>query len=144
MGEWSTNLRGKSFKFFGEYAKNLGADVDKSTGRAANNSIADDLDTAWQLGAQYGHKKFKKFGDWKVKAMYRLIQQDATFYALNDSDFHDGGTNAKGVKLQAKVAFRKGMSMNYTFYSTKNERGDISGGQYDILGHHQFDLEFKF
>ena len=26
----------------------------------------------------------------------------------------------------------------------KNERGDISGGRYDILGHHQFDLKFKF
>ena len=76
--------------------------------------------------------------------LYRVFQQDAVFYALNGSDFHDGGTNAKGIKLQAKVALRKGGMVNYTFYSTKNERGDIRGGQYDIPGHHQFDLKFNF
>ena len=139
MGEWSTPIRDKNFKLFGEYAVNL--DADAVTG---NNTIAQDLNTAWQIGFQYGHKKFKKFGGWKVKAMYRVVQQDAVFYALNSSDFHDGGTNAKGVKLQAKVALRKGVMVNYTFYSTKNERGDISGGQYDIPGHHQFDLKFNF
>ena len=75
--------------------------------------------------------------------LYRVIQQDAVFYALTSSDFHDGGTNAKGIKLQTKMALRNGITVNYTFYSTKNERGDISGGQYDIPGHHQFDLNFK-
>ena len=139
MGEWNTPILGYGFRLFGEYAFNTDADA-----VAGNNTIADDLDAAWQLGTQFGHEKLTYFGDWKLMGLYRVIQQDAVFYALNSSDFHDGGTNAKGVKLQAKVALRKGVMVNYTFYSTKNERGDISGGQYDIPGHHQFDLKFNF
>ena len=139
MGEWNTPILGYDFRLFGEYAFNTDADA-----VAGNNTIADGLDTSWQLGTQFGHEKLTYFGDWKLMGLYRVIQQDAVFYALTGSDFHDGGTNAKGIKLQAKMALRNGIAVNYTFYSTKNERGDISGGQYDIPGHHQFDLKFKF
>ena len=122
MGEWNTPILGYDFRLFGEYAFNTDADA-----VAGNNTIADDLHTACQLGIQFGHKKLRHLGDWELMGLYRVIQQDAVFYALNSSDFHDGGTNAKGVKLHAKVALRKGVMVNYTFYSTKNERGDISG-----------------
>ncbi|KMP11357.1 hypothetical protein UZ36_04700 [Candidatus Nitromaritima sp. SCGC AAA799-C22] len=139
MGQWSTPLAGCHLKVFGEYAVNVDADAP-----AGNNTIADDLDTAWEVGAQFGHNKFKKFGDWKLKAMYRLVQQDAVFYALADSDFHDGGVNYKGVELQAKMALRKGIQINYTFWNAQNERGDVNGGKLDMNGMHQFDLKFKF
>ena len=139
LGEWKTFISSYYFKLFGDYAFNTDADA-----VSGNNTIADGLDAAWQFGVQFGHEKLRYLGDWQLMGLYRVIQQDAVFYALTDSDFHDGGTNAKGIKMQAKMALRKGITMNYTFYSTKNERGDISGGRYDILGHHQFDLEFKF
>ena len=66
------------------------------------------------------------------------------FYALTDSDFHQGGTNAKGIELGAKYAIRKGMQLGYTFFNTENERGDINGGKLDVPGQHQLDLKFKF
>jgi hypothetical protein len=66
------------------------------------------------------------------------------FYALTDSDFHQGGTNAKGIELGAKYAIRKGMQLGYTFLNTENERGDINGGKFDVPGKHLLDLKFKF
>ena len=86
----------------------------------------------------------EQFGDWKMRALYRLTQQDAVFAALNDSDFHDGGTNTKGWEIGLKTALRKGMTFNYTFFATENERGAIDVSNYDIPGVHQFDLVMKF
>ena len=139
MADWSSPLGSKHGSLFYEYAVNTDADAP-----AGNNTIAQDLDTAWQLGFKFGDKKVKKTGQWQIKALYRLVQQDAVFYALTDSDFHQGGTNAKGIELGAKYAIRKGMQLGYTFFDTKNERGDINGGKFDVPGKHLLDLKFKF
>jgi len=139
MADWSSPLGSKHGSLFYEYAVNTDADAP-----AGNNTIAQDLDTAWQLGFKFGDKNVKKTGQWQIKTLYRLVQQDAVFYALTDSDFHQGGTNAKGIELGAKYAIRKGMQLGYTFFNTENERGDINGGKLDVPGQHQLDLKFKF
>ena len=139
MADWSSPLGSKHGSLFYEYAVNTDADAP-----AGNNTIAQDLDTAWQLGFKFGDKNVKKTGQWQIKTLYRLVQQDAVFYALTDSDFHQGGTNAKGIELGAKYAIRKGMQLGYTFFDTKNERGDINGGKFDVPGKHLLDLKFKF
>jgi len=139
MADWSSPLGSKHGSLFYEYAVNTNADAP-----AGNNTIAQDLDTAWQLGFKFGDKNVKKTGQWQIKTLYRLVQQDAVFYALIDSDFHQGGTNAKGIELGAKYAIRKGMQLGYTFFDTKNERGDINGGKFDVPGKHLLDLKFKF
>lgn len=41
----------------------------------------------------------RKFGDWNFELAYRYIESDATLDALSDSDFHRGGTNAKGYTV---------------------------------------------
>jgi len=139
MANWSSPLGSKHGSLFYEYAVNTDADAPPG-----NNTIAQDLDTAWQLGFKFGDKNVKKTGQWKIKTLYRLVQQDAVFYALTDSDFHQGGTNAKGIELEAKYAIRKGMQLGYTFFNTKNERGDINGGKFNVPGKHLLDLKFKF
>jgi len=139
MADWSSPLGSKHGSLFYEYAVNTDADAP-----AGNNTIAQDLDTAWQLGFKFGDKNVKKTGQWQIKTLYRLVQQDAVFYALTDSDFHQGGTNAKGIELGAKYAIRKGMQLGYTFFNTENERGDINGGKFDVPGKHLLDLKFKF
>ena len=139
MADWSSPLGSKHGNLFGEYALNTEADAP-----AGNNTIAQDLDTAWQLGFKFGDKNTKQIGQWQIKALYRVVQQDAVFYALTDSDFHGGGTNAKGIEMGAKYAIRKGMQLSYTFFDTENERGDINGGKLDIPGKHQLDLRVDF
>ena len=139
MADWSSPLGNKHGSLFYEYAVNTDADAP-----AGNNTIAQDLDTAWQLGFKFGDKNVKKTGQWQIKTLYRLVQQDAVFYALTDSDFHQGGTNAKGIELGAKYAIRKGMQLGYTFFNTENERGDTNGGKLDVPRQHQLDLKFTF
>ncbi len=63
---------------------------------------------------------------------------------MTDSSFHQGGTNAKGIELGVNYAIRKGMQLGYTFFNTKNERGDVNGGKLDVPGQHQLDLKFSF
>jgi len=139
MADWSSPIGSKHGNLFYEYAVNTSADAP-----AGNNTIAQDLDTAWQLGFKFGDKRVKKAGQWQIKTLYRVVQQDAVFYALTDSSFHQGGTNAKGVELGAKYAIRKGMQLGYTFFNTTNERGDVNGGKLDVPGQHQLDLQFSF
>ena len=139
MADWSSPIGSKHGNLFYEYALNTSADAP-----AGNNTIAQDLDTAWQLGFKFGDKRVKKAGQWQIKTLYRVVQQDAVFYALTDSSFHQGGTNAKGIELGAKYAIRKGMQLGYTFFNTTNERGDVNGGKLDVPGQHQLDLQFSF
>ena len=139
MADWSSPIGSKHGNLFYEYAVNTSADAP-----AGNNTIAQDLDTAWQLGFKFGDKRVKKAGQWQIKTLYRVVQQDAVFYALTDSSFHQGGTNAKGIELGAKYAIRKGMQLGYTFFNTTNERGDMNGGKLDVPGQHQLDLQFSF
>jgi len=139
MAQWSSPLGSKHGSLFYEHAINTDADAP-----AGNNTIAQDLDTAWQMGFKFGDKNVKKTREWQIKTLYRVVQQNAVFYALTDSDFHQGGTNAKGIELGAKYGIRKGIQLAYTFFSTENERGDINGGKLDIPGQHQLDLSFNF
>lgn len=41
----------------------------------------------------------KKFGDWNVELSYRYMESDAALDSFSDSDFHLGGTNAKGYTI---------------------------------------------
>jgi hypothetical protein len=139
MADWSSPIGSKHGILFYEYTVNTSADAP-----AGNNTIAQDLDTAWQLGFKFGDRNVKKTGQWQIKTLYRVVQQDAVFYALTDSSFHQGGTNAKGIELGVKYAIRKGVQLGYTFFNTTNERGDVNGGKLDVPGQHQLDLQFSF
>ena len=88
------------------------------------------------LGSKYGDKNINTTGQLQITSLYWVVQQGAVLYALTDSNFHEGGTNAKGIKLQAKYTIRKGMQLGYTFFSTKNGRWDINGRKLDVPGKH--------
>ncbi len=128
MGEWSDKINGQKLKLFGEYTQNVG-DL------ASGNS---DLDTAWQLGAKYG-KSGKKFGDYDLKVIYRVVQTEAVFDAISDSDFHGGRSNGKGFEAGGSVGLAKGVKLALTYFDTEEERGTKRENQT-----FQADLKFKF
>jgi len=128
MGEWSEKICGKKLKLFGEYAQN--------TGTLASGN--DDLDTAWQLGAKYG-KSGKKFGDYDLKFIYRVVQTEAVLDALADSDFHSGVNNARGFEAGGGIGLAKGVKLAFTYFNTQEERGTSDEKQT-----FQADLKFKF
>jgi len=112
MGEWSEKVLGKELKLFGEYTRNIG---DLASGN-------EDLDTAWQVGAKYG-KSGKKFGDYDLKVIYRLVQTEAVFDVISDSDFHDGRSNARGFEAGGSLGLSKGVKLAITYFDTQEERG---------------------
>jgi len=116
----------------GDFVKNLGWDRDVLTARAVKNlgpqitiPDPDDTngtitvdgpyeggDTGWHvrlaigsaLDAGQGNVTGARAGDWNAWVSYRHLESDAVLDAFADSDFHIGGTNAKGWQLGGNYA----------------------------------------
>ena len=56
----------------------------------------------YQLGVTVGWPRVTLVGNWNVSLYYKYLQRDAVLDAYTDSDFHIGGTDAKGWVLTGK------------------------------------------
>jgi Putative porin len=142
----------------GSYVKNLGfdqADICRNgvLGRPYNNNAAGGGtfctavdpaafaggDTGYRFEALLGRKELNKAGEWNVLAGYRYLESDAVLDAFADSDFHLGGTNAKGYFIGGHYEFYDGVSFGARWMSSN----EISGPplSIDVL---QVDLVAKF
>lgn len=86
-----------------DYAKNIGFDrkdilrrIHPSTFGIVNYEDLKDRTTAWQVRLDVGKPYITKWGDWNALFAYKYLERDAVLDAYTDSDFHLGGTNAKG------------------------------------------------
>lgn len=94
---------------------------------------------AWYVRLDVGAPKVAERWDWNVAATYEYIQPDALVDAFTDSDFHLGGTNAKGWTLAGNL----GLAHN-TWLSAKWLSADAVTGpafSVDVL---QLDLNVRF
>jgi hypothetical protein len=124
--------------FLGNYVNNLGfnqANVAQNTGNP--NQPKDTL--GYQLGMAVGYPEIKGFGQWLAQLDYRYVEGDAVVDAFNDSDFHLGGTNAKGWTLEADVGLLKNFWLMLRWMSAQ----EISGPPLtiDVL---QMDINARF
>ena len=78
----------------GDYVKNIG--FDKDTVQSRTGTDVDRETSGYQLGIEVGHPVVRNFLDWDVFLYYKYLEADAVVDAFTDSDFHNGGTNAKG------------------------------------------------
>lgn len=62
-------------------------------------------DTAWMLQATFGDVELKQKGQWQALLGYKRIEPDALPDAFNDSNFHLGGTNARGYYVGGAYMF---------------------------------------
>jgi len=79
----------------GDYVRNVGYDktqVKKKTGEPD----VDEETQGFLAGIQVGHPNIVNFAEWNILLTYKYIEADAVLDAFTDSDFHGGGTNAKG------------------------------------------------
>jgi hypothetical protein len=111
---------------------------------AAKNQDPDDLDTAWSAGVMLG--KAGNYRTWEVGALYQVIEKDALFAQLIDSDFAGGVSDTEGWVLRGAYAPVRNWVLNATYFLNKRNR-DVatSSGQseidYDRL---QLDFNVKF
>ena len=80
-----------------------------------------------------------KRGNWQVYAAYKHLERDAVLDAFTDSDFHLGGTDAKGWLLGGSYALMENAWVNARWLSSDEIDGPPLG--IDVL---QFDFYARF
>jgi hypothetical protein len=93
-------------QLYWEWVKNLAYDsqamADK-TGATVSEIEEESGDIGYQMGIKVGYLKPRERWEWNVGIEYRYLESDAVLDAFTDSDFHLGGTNAKGWILGAEL-----------------------------------------
>jgi len=98
----------------GDFAKNIGNVMRNTALLNPYNSGT----TAWQVRMDAGWPKVDRNGQWNVFAQYRYIESNAVLDAYTDSDFHLGGTNAKGWSMGGNYGIMKNTWLTGRWLST--------------------------
>jgi hypothetical protein len=92
----------------------------------------------WEVGLDVGVPTLVRAGQWRAFVSYRTVQRDAVVDAFNDSDFHLGGTDARGYIVGFDLALSRAVGMRLK-YQTANAIDDPPLGidvlQLDFTGH---------
>lgn len=108
----------------GDYVKNLG--FDKNDVAARTGFAIDEKNEGYQARVTVGWPQITKYGDWQVSFIYRYVERDAVLDAFTDSDFHGGGTDAKGYILK----FDYGLLDNVWLTARWLSANEIDGNSY--------------
>ncbi|MBU1424258.1 MAG: putative porin [Gammaproteobacteria bacterium] len=101
----------------GDYVKNLGYDqteIANRTGLAAPPPKV----KGHAVSLMVGVPKIVRSGEWQARIAYKYLEADAVLDALTDSDFHLGGTNAKGFIVGGSYGVDDNTWLNLRWYST--------------------------
>jgi hypothetical protein len=82
----------------GDVVANLGYDKTKVTTRVGEDG-RDSGNMGYLARILVGHPDIAHGNDWNASFTYKYLESDAVVDAFTDSDFHNGGTNAKGFIL---------------------------------------------
>ncbi|HBG04804.1 MAG: hypothetical protein A2075_11605 [Geobacteraceae bacterium GWC2_58_44] len=120
-----------------DYVRNIGYDsawVNSLTGHDVKRETE-----GYQFGIGVGYPETRAAGLWRVLLNYKHLEADAVIDAFTESDFHLGGTNAKGWIVGGELGVAKNTWLS-TRWLTTNE---ISGPPLaiDVF---QFNLNAKF
>lgn len=96
-------------------------------------------DTGWMVKTVIGRPEVVRLNDWNVVFGYKYLESDAVVDGFTDSDFHLGGTNAKGYFVGGAYGLGRNTYLNARWLSAN----EVSGPTYrnDVV---QVDLNTKF
>jgi hypothetical protein len=134
---WDTRVAGGyGLRLDANYVRNLAYDQGEMFNRANNNIVNNYGGTggttqadfksgpnAYMLQATFGRPDMAVGGDWNVLAGYKRIEPDALPDAYNDSNFHQGGTNARGYYLGGNYAVDKNTYLTGRWFATRSVYG---------------------
>lgn len=126
-------------ELFGEVSHTFGYIPVVVMGDFVTNTAADSLETGWLVGIHVG--KTKNPGSWALRYIYREVKKDAVVGTFTDSDFRDGGTDAKGHEIGGSYQFAKNAAFNLTYFI--NEIGLEAASTSDFT-RMQADIQLKF
>ncbi|HEX7114368.1 MAG TPA: putative porin [Steroidobacter sp.] len=110
----------------------------------AQNQAPVDLDTAWAAGIRLGAAG--DYRTWELGALYQVVEKDALFAQVIDSDFAGGVSDSKGWVLRAGYAPVRNWLLNASYYINEvNVDVANSAGQRNVdYERLQLDLNVKF
>ncbi len=108
-----------------DYAKNLA--FNKEEVSRLNGSTVDEQTTAYRAKFTLGWPIISKYGDWQAFLGWRYIERDAVLDAFTDSDFHLGGTDAKGWVVGGKYGLTENTWLRARWLSTDEISGPLLG-----------------
>jgi hypothetical protein len=100
-----------------DFVKNMGYDkneITQRTGLAAPSPRVNGHAFMMNVGVP----KIQRYGDWQANVTYKYVESDAVLDALNDQDFHLGGTNAKGFIIGGSYGLDKNTWLTTRWLST--------------------------
>jgi hypothetical protein len=112
-----------------DFVKNFGFNKRDIVSKSPPNNLAGTSgrfvggDTGYNIALSVGHQKLEKLWDWNASIAYKYIQSDAVLDALNDNDFHLGGTNAKGYIINGNLALANNVWVSGTWLSANQVSG---------------------
>jgi hypothetical protein len=93
----------------------------------------------YQLGVTVGRPSVMTVGNWNASLFYKYLERDAVLDAFTDSDFHLGGTDAKGWVLAGNYGLASNAWMSVRWITTDSIDGALMG--VDTM---QVDINAKF
>jgi hypothetical protein len=108
-----------------DYVKNLGYDQQRVLAHSGYTSLQqapeeqrllfDPQTSGVQVAVAFGTVQLDRRGAWRAEVSYKYLERDAVVDAFTDSDFHLGGTGAKGYALKADWWFvdRSWLTLRY-------------------------------
>ena len=121
----------------GDFVKNLGFNS-SSVMQLAGPGIPEKT-VGYQVGLKVGYPVTEKFGQWNASLNYKYLGGDAVVDAFTDTDFHLGGTNAKGWILAGQLGLAKNTWLRLRWLTADQIAGPPLA--IDVL---QLDLNTKF
>jgi hypothetical protein len=121
----------------GEYVKNIGYNREAVLARTAADFEPRDVGYLAELS--FGALQMARPGAWRVAFGYRYLEPDAVLDAFADSDFHLGGTNAKGYIITTDYSFSERVYGRVRYLSANEIDGNLFG--VDVL---QIDVNAQF
>lgn len=124
---------------FVEIRHNVGPYPVTIMGDFVTNTAADSLNTGWLAGFTLGRAKAP--GSWEVRYNYRRVEADAVVGIFTDSDFREGGTDARGHELGGSLQLAANTTFSVTYFANEIGLGAESPTDFSRL---QVDLQLKF
>lgn len=128
----------------GDAVKNTRFDESRIRARGPVNNLGandafDGGGSGYWLNLTVGQPRIAKAWDWNASIGYRYVESDAVPDAFADSDFHLGGTNAKGYVLGGALGLARNTWLGLRWLSAN----EVSGPPYavDVF---QLDLTTEF
>lgn len=122
-GNWLQNLAYDPQSMWKRANGGIVTNLSAAAGAVASAEDIDSGDTAYMAQATFGAIDMENSGDWNALLGYKRIDPDALPDGFNDSNFHLGGTNAKGYYLGGSYMFDKNIWLTGRWMAAKEVTG---------------------